>query len=389
MTARILFYAQHLLGVGHLKRAEILADAMAAAGLDVTVALGGEPMAEVPFRSVRVADLPPAKISGEDFSTLLDASGQPVDEVWKVARAAVLLDLYRRTAPDVVLMELFPFGRRQFRFELLPLLEAIHAEPRRPRVVCSVRDILVAKNKPQRDAEIVAVLRRYFDAVLVHGDPALIPFEATFPAAREIADLIRYTGYVAAPDRGATQDGGEGEVLVSAGGGAVGAPLLLAALEARPSTPLAESTWRFLTGPNLDGQTYAHLAAAADSLTIVERFRPDFSARLKIAAFSISQAGYNTTMDILRAGVPAVVVPYETPAETEQRLRADLLAGKGLLTVLPSAQVSPASLAEAITTTLAKPRVYARIGLDGAAATARLVAAFAAHPRTALLTAIT
>jgi predicted glycosyltransferase len=338
------------------------------------VALGGVPLAEVPFRGVRVAQLPPAQISGEDFSTLLDASGQPVDKNWKTARTAALLDLYRRTAPDVVLIELFPFGRRQFRFELLPLLEAIHAEPRRPRVACSVRDILVAKNKPERDAEIVAVLRRYFDAVLVHGDPALIPFEATFPAAREIADLIRYTGYVAASDHAATPDGGEGEVLVSAGGGAVGAPLLLAAMEARPSTPLAQNTWRFLTGPNLDERTYAHLVAAADPRTIVERFGADFSARMKIAALSISQAGYNTTMDILRAGVPAVVVPYETPAETEQRRRADLLAGKGLLTVLPSAEVSPASLAEAIKTTLAKPRISAQIGLDGAAVTARLVA---------------
>jgi predicted glycosyltransferase len=378
MSRRVFFYVQHLLGVGHLKRAEILADAMAAAGLDVTVALGGEPMAEVPFRSVRVAELPSAQISGEDFSTLLDASGLPVDQDWKAARAAALLDLYRRSAPDVVLMELFPFGRRQFRFELLPLLEAIHAEPRRPRVVCSVRDILVAKNKPERDAEIVAVLRRYFDGVLVHGDPALIPFEATFPAAREIPDLIRYTGYVAAPDRGATPSGGEGEVLVSAGGGAVGAPLLLAALDARRLTPLAQNTWRFLTGPNLDGETYARLAGTADPRIIVERFRPDFSARLKVAALSISQAGYNTTMDILRAGVPAVVVPYETPAETEQRLRAELLAKKDLLTVVPAAGLSPPRLAAAVAAAASRPRAPSPpIDLDGAAATARLVAELA------------
>ena len=43
MSARVLFYVQHLLGIGHLKRAEILAEAMAAAGLDVTVAYGGRP----------------------------------------------------------------------------------------------------------------------------------------------------------------------------------------------------------------------------------------------------------------------------------------------------------------------------------------------------------
>jgi predicted glycosyltransferase len=244
-----------------------------------------------------------------------------------------------------------------------------------------VRDILVAKNKPHRNTEIVATLRRYFDAVLVHGDPALIPFDATFPAAAEIADIIRYTGYVAAPAVAAAPSGGEDEVLVSVGGGAVGAPLLLAALQARASTPLAQNTWRFLTGPNLDGETFGCLAAAADARTVVERFRSDFSARLTTAALSISQAGYNTTMDILRAGVRAVVVPFETPAETEQRLRAELLAKKGLLTILPAAELSPARLAEAVRKAMGRPRLSASsIGLDGAAAAARCAVELAACP---------
>ena len=70
----------------------------------------------------------------------------------------------------------------------------------------------------------------------------------------------------------------------------------------RPS--LRDATWRFLTGPNLPEVDYALLAAAAGPGTIVERFRPDFSARLANAALSISQAGYNTVMDILRVRVP-------------------------------------------------------------------------------------
>src|SRR4029079_15868811 len=132
--------------------------------------------------------------------------------------------------PDVVLIELFPFGRRQFAFELVPLLEAVHADRKRARVACSVRDVLVAK--PARDAEIVARLRRSFDAVLVHGDPVLIPFATTFGWMAEIADLIRYTGYVTASRATTPATDGDQEVLVSAGGGAVGAPLLFAAAAA-------------------------------------------------------------------------------------------------------------------------------------------------------------
>ncbi len=83
--------------------------------------------------------------------------------------------------------------------------------------------------RPERVEESVETLRRYFDAVLVHGDPTLIPFETTFPAADRIADLIRYTGYVAAAPAKVEPHDGYGDVMVSAGGGAVGAPLLFAA----------------------------------------------------------------------------------------------------------------------------------------------------------------
>ena len=39
--SRVLFYVQHLLGIGHLKRAATRARACAAAGLEVTVVSGG------------------------------------------------------------------------------------------------------------------------------------------------------------------------------------------------------------------------------------------------------------------------------------------------------------------------------------------------------------
>jgi predicted glycosyltransferase len=377
MKKRVLFYVQHLLGIGHLKRAEILAHAMIDSGLDVTVAFGGRAVREVPFKGATVATLPAATIAGENFSALLDAKGKPIDEAWMAARRDALIALLRKTDPDVVLIELFPFGRRQFRFELLPLLDAVHAERRPPRVACSVRDILVAGKLPSRDAETVATLRRYFSAVLVHGDPALIRFEATFPEATRLGDLIRYTGYVASPSS-ETAAKGTGEVIVSAGGGAVGAPLLAAAMAARPLTALAGHVWRFLTGPNLGDDDFKTLAKHASERTIVERFRDDFADRLRASTLSISQAGYNTTMDILSAGARAIVVPYEAKGETEQRLRAEILARKGLLTLLPAAELSPARVVQAVKTAIEKPTAALSVDVAGAVKTARIVGELAA-----------
>src|SRR5207253_5204020 len=93
----------------------------------------------------------------------------------------------------------FPFARRAFRFELDPLIAVANAARPRPRLICSVRDIVMTRDDPARHSEIVERVRQEFDAVLVHGDPALIPFEASFPAAPDIADRLIYTGYVYEP----------------------------------------------------------------------------------------------------------------------------------------------------------------------------------------------
>jgi predicted glycosyltransferase len=159
----------------------------------------------------------------------------------------------------------FPFGRRQLRFELEPMLEAARATSPRPRIVCSVRDILVEPDKPERAEEMLERIERHYDLVLVHGDPSLIPFDTTFPLADRIADRIRYTGYVVeegvAPQLARPRDG----VVVSAGGGAVSEALFRAAIAARPLTRLKDAPWRILCGHALPEPAYRALRAEASS----------------------------------------------------------------------------------------------------------------------------
>src|SRR5690606_28564177 len=124
--------------------------------------------------------------------------------------------------------ELFPFGRRALRAEFTALLA--HANGR-ARILASVRDVLEPKRKPGREDETAAHLARRYDLVLVHGDPALIPFAATWPRAAAFGDMIRHTGYVAAPPPAPTA-AERSEVLVSVGGGAIGRGLLETAIAA-------------------------------------------------------------------------------------------------------------------------------------------------------------
>ncbi|MEQ8345751.1 MAG: glycosyltransferase [Sneathiellaceae bacterium] len=388
--AKVLFYVQHLLGIGHLRRTATLTRAMQEAGIAVTVVSGGHEIPGLDLGGAELVQLPATRAVDESFKTLVDEDGAVVDEAWKAQRRDLLLAVWRRLAPDVVMTELFPFGRRQMRFELLPLLDEAQAARPRPAILSSVRDILVAQAKPERNDEMLDLVERYFDKVLVHGDPALIPFDRTFPHARRIADRILYTGYVVDTSgrRGGPGSPGHDEVIVSAGGGAVGRELLETAIAARPLSRHADACWRVLVGVAESDAAFADLQRLAagsgvrDGAIVVERARGDFPTLVSNARLSVSQGGYNTTMEVMRAGVPAVIVPYAARAETEQTLRAELLQARGLLHVVPQAELTPAVLAAACDAATAPHADRGPpLDTDGAPATAGIIAELAAAGR--------
>lgn len=370
---RVMFYVQHLLGIGHLARASAVARALMEDGFDVTLVTGGKPVAGFPGPGLRHVALPALAVSDGAFAGLVDAAGRPVDQAFMDARSRLLQEAFHTARPDIVITEAFPFGRRQVRFELLPLIDTLEATQPRPKLVASLRDILQRSAKPGRDAETVAMVRAHYDLVLVHGDPAFATLPDTFPLAHEIAERIRYTGIVcAAPPPPATE---RFEVVVSAGGGAVGAGLVQAALGAAALLPEIAS-WCIIAGPNLPEADFARAAAAAPPHVRLERFRTDFRSLLGVARLSVSQAGYNTVGDVLQAGCRALLVPYAADGETEQSDRALRLQAAGRAVVLEEAGLGAAAMAGAIRAALAgEPGVGALQGLaiDGARRTAAIL----------------
>src|SRR6185369_13714622 len=86
-----------------------------------------------------------------------------------------------------------------------------------------------------------------------------------------------------------------------------------------------------------------------------------------------------TTLDLLAAGARAIVVPFAAGRETEQAMRAALLAGRGAFHLLPEAELSGRSLAAAIAVALAAPSpVMPVLRRDGAAVAAARIAALIA-----------
>ena len=370
----VMIYVQHLLGIGHLMRARSLAEALADRGFDVHLVTGGMPIGGRLPRGVHTIQLPPIRVSDASFTPLRDDAFTPIDDAFRERRRALLLEAYQRARPIAVLFETFPFGRRSLRFELFPLLERIDATHPRPLVVSSIREILQLAPKEEREREMVDWAARWFDAIAVHGDPRFARFEDTFPFVEDLTPPVHYTGFVRNDDARSEDAGARDEVVVSAGGGAVGIELLATALAAQHRSRFAHLTWRVLAGPNIPDAGLEQLRRASAPNAIVERSRVDFPALLRRAFVSISQAGYNTTMDVMASGARPVIVPFTGRGETEQRARGERLAAFGLAVVVDDRSLTPETLAAAVDDAGTRER-FARWDFesDGAARTASLI----------------
>jgi predicted glycosyltransferase len=381
---RVVIYCQYVWGMGHLFRSLEVAGALA--GHRVALVAGGPEVPVDPPAHVELVRLSPLSMD-EQFTTLIPgAPGQGLAAIQE-GRRRELFGLFERLRPDVFIVELFPFGRTPFGFELVPLLTAVGAGRfGRVRVACSLRDVLVEKKDPQAYEQRVAeTLNRLFDLLLIHSDPRILPLEETFTRLDAIRIPKVYTGFVAprpAPGgagRLRAELGladGEKLVVASAGGGRSGYPLLKETLKAcgvlMRRRPLR---LELFTGPFMPESEFGELRAMAPEGLHVRRFTPNLVDYLGAADLSISLAGYNTCMNLLVTGVPAIVCPYAR--QQEQPLRVERIAAFTPLTVLRESDLQQGRLLEAVERGLDAARRTGPSGLDldGAAATARLLEA--------------
>jgi predicted glycosyltransferase len=376
----IVWYCQYVWGMGHLFRSLELARALA--GHRVVLVAGGQEVALDLPGHVELVRLP-ALFMDERFTTLIPGvAGRSVEAVQRERRQA-LAAIFERARPEIFIVELYPFGRTAFGFELEPLLAAIRGNAYgRVRTVCSLRDVLVEKRDPRAyEARVVDALNRWFDLLLIHSDERLLPLDDTFSRLGDIRVPKVYTGFVAPrpdPDKGRKLrrdlDLAPGQKLVvaSSGGGRAGYRLLKPVLTAcRRMQGRRGLRLALFTGPFMAEAEFDDLQAEAGDGLVVQRFTPRFLDYLSAADLSISLAGYNTCMNLLATGVPALVLPYAR--QREQPLRVERLKPYLPLTVLSEEDLAPERLAPAIESGLQlKPRLGPPpVNLDGAARTAR------------------
>jgi len=344
------------MGLGHMRRNLLLAEALASAPERPSVLLisGSREISRFPIpRGVDCLSLPSLYKDSQSryHARSLDVSVQEVVAL----RASAILGAVEAFRPDVFVADNVPRGAQG---ELDRALAQLHARGR-TRCVLGLRDVLDTPEQVQREwlgSDNFDVIRRYYQAIWVYGDDAVndLGREYAFPA--DIAARITYTGYLDQRTRSAPASpdvhGPDGRrlVLCLVGGGQDGSVLAESFAAARfPASYRA----MLVTGPMMSPACRARVDALAASNPGLEvaTFADDPAHLMRQADAVIAMGGYNTVCDILSYAPRALVVPRVRPRE-EQLIRAERLAGRGLLDVLHPDALTP----EALVAWVAAPR---------------------------------
>lgn len=380
---RILFYCQSSLGIGHTMRSLRLITGLMTR-FEVCLLQGGSALpASMYPKGLDVISLPPITADAEFVQLRSPAPGSSVEQVL-AQRGETMLQTCLHFQPDIVIVELYPFGRRKFGQEIDPLLK--QARKQGARIICSLRDILVPKRDPQlHETRAVEIANRRFDAILVHGDPGFYRLDETFGRVADLRIPVLYTGYVAqdyVPKVVATR---EPTIIASLGGGRFGHELARAVIAAAPRlSDHCGHRIELYTGPFCPAAQVTEWVkdhGHAPNL-FIETFTHDFFSRLGRVDLAISLGGYNTTMDVLASGVRSLMYPCVNNAGMDQITRVKRLAEYGMVNLLTVDDLNPDRFVNRIFEVLKTSSNTKSLDLKGVEVTTRILTSIMNESRT-------
>lgn len=413
---RVALYSPGMVGLGHMRRNQLIARALANSSLDLTILMIAE------ARQAGAFAMPP----GVDCLTLPAIREETVGqcrprylgislEELIALRANAIRAALEAFDPDVLIVDNRPRGAVR---ELEPALEGLRQRGG-CRCVLGLRDILddpVAVEHEWRRSGCDEAIHDYYDVVWVYGDPAIYDPVREYHFSSDVAAKVRYVGYldqrmrlqsadlsydgsdeshacVASASQAASRFAGESHVardvgaivkgaasrsdplatlalppgrlvLCSVGGGQDGARLAEAFAQAElpPGT-----NGVILTGPFMpeEVQQRLHFLAARHPRLRVLQFISEPVHLLQHADRVIAMGGYNTVCELLSFEKSALVVPRVTPRQ-EQWIRARRLRSLGLLDLLHPDELSPQAISDWLARGKAAPlNLRSRIDLNG------------------------
>jgi predicted glycosyltransferase len=411
---KVYFPVESLVGLGHFNRAGKIVRDMVQTGFDVTVASSTFVDPNRFFSGAQQTVISPYvfKDGGEAFYSVNSAGKKQFkdefnEKSWAQNRTQEHLQNVDRIKPDVFISEFWPFDRPSLDIEMTAILSKLETQPKNNLRLASVRDVLDRYGdgtfEEERANRAINIINDNFHAVLVHGDSKFVPLNETFKAADRIRIPLIYTGYVLddLPQR-IVPEPDKGPLIVSCGSGTDGEEMVfsfLTSLEKILPFRDSDSHAAFVTkrpihivcGPRFYEGAFKAVQHWGEKLRerygcdiVVSDYRQDFTSLLAKAAFSISLAGYNTTLETLALNVPALFIPkYATVRgsiriSTEQQYRLERLQSQNMARFAHPQDVQSSSrfadiLVREMTTQLGQARRPAELDFSGAVNTSAAI----------------
>ncbi len=355
---RVVLYSHDTMGLGHMRRNILMAQALANSDLSVSVLLIAGAHEASYFRMPTGVDcltLPALRkeANGQYRSRHLDVSVQKLTDV----RAKSICAALEAFEPDVFIVDKEPLGANG---ELELTLKRLRNRGY-TRFVLGLRDVLDKPISVSRKVRCESCMskeddiRNYYDAVWIYGDPNIYDLASECGFSPDIVEKVDYTGYFDQQQWLESSrhkefkipwDSGTYNSLVACmvGGGQDGADVALAFAKA---TLPQETCGVVVTGPCMPQEAQRklhHIASFHSGLHIIE-FLSEPVLLTSRADKIISMGGYNTICEVLSFKKQALIVPRVKP-RLEQFVRAERLNNLGLLDILHPNELNPGTLTD-------------------------------------------
>ncbi|MBI4805915.1 MAG: glycosyltransferase [Desulfovibrio sp.] len=365
-TYNILMYSHDTYGLGHIRRTMAIAKHLRGRGMNVLILTGSPLVGRFDFPDgvdfVRIPGM--IKKTNEEYLPLsIRLSARHALNI----RRNIIVATAKAFQPHLFIVDKAPLGLKR---EVLPTLKWIKRRLPHCRTILGLRDIMddaESTRKEWREKGIYDVLDQYYSEIWVYGNREYYDSIAEYDIPKRVSEKMVFTGYIprTLPRRGKMAEMLEEErlthkerlVLVTTGGGGDGYPLMdsyLTMLENMECPPFRSI---LVSGPFMPKPMREEVHRRALKVRArFHHFHRRMEALMGLADVVVSMGGYNTTCEILSLGKPSLVVPREEP-RLEQRIRAEVFKGHGLIEYLPWSELSPESLAEKVTGLIANPKV--------------------------------
>lgn len=360
--ARVLIYSHDTFGLGHVRRARAIANALVKdrPGTSVIIVSGSPVIGNFEFGSgvdyVRIPGV--TKLPDGDYrSHNLNLS---LDEAVGL-RQAIILKTAETFQPDMFIVDKEPTG---FHGEVLPALELLRS--RDCRLVLGIRDVLdegrlLVPEWERKGAK--EALERYYDEIWVYGLQGIHEPLAALKLPAAVRKRIAYTGYLRRemPLPSTSRHPKMTKqpfILVTTGGGGDGDELVDWTIAAYETDPTLEPPALIVFGPFINRERragYMERIARHPKLDAIT-FDNKIELLMKKATAIVAMGGYNTFCEILSFDKPALIVPRTRP-RLEQHIRAEQAERLGLVRMLSNkdAPRTPERMVAALKALAAQP----------------------------------